>query len=131
MLKVFIRYTLTSKKTGYFRERGKKAKIINVLCSKCDNLIFIYQKDGIGELKRCYLNRIIEPEYQKNNVPPRTKVRGLTGTCFLDDRSADHILKDAVLKRQYRHNEITDVKQLKNLVCKCSQIIGSPFIYKD
>ncbi|MEK6792785.1 MAG: hypothetical protein AABX95_03125, partial [Nanoarchaeota archaeon] len=22
--------------------------------------------------------------YQKNNVPPRTKVRGLKGTCFLD-----------------------------------------------
>ena len=25
--------------------------------------------------------------YQKNNVPPRTKVRGLKGTCFLDARS--------------------------------------------
>ncbi len=26
--------------------------------------------------------------YQKNNVPPRTKVRGLNGTCFLDAQSA-------------------------------------------
>ena len=26
-------------------------------------------------------------KYQKNNVPPRTKVQGLTGTCFLDAQS--------------------------------------------
>jgi len=79
------------KKDKYFRERGKEAKIIDVSCSKCNNLIFIYQKDGPGWLKRCYINRIIEPKY----------------------------------------DSITDIKQLKNLVCKCNQIIGSPIIHKD
>jgi len=50
------------KKDKYFRERGGTAKIINVSCASCGKLIFVYQKDGPGWLKRCYLNRIIEPK---------------------------------------------------------------------
>ncbi len=50
------------KKDKYFRERGGTAKIIKVRCSRCNSLIFIYQKDGPGWLKRCYFNRIIFPD---------------------------------------------------------------------
>ncbi len=55
------------KKDKYLRERGGTAKIINVSCISCGKLIFVYQKDGPrGWLKRCYLNRIIEPrEYSQ------------------------------------------------------------------
>ena len=51
------------KKDKYFRKRGGTTKIIKVSCMKCGKFIFIYQKDGPGWLKRCYLNRIIEPKY--------------------------------------------------------------------
>jgi hypothetical protein len=62
------------KKDKYFRERGGKAKIINVSCTSCGKLIFVYQKDGPGWLKRCYLNRIIEPqEYAKMQKDKRIK----------------------------------------------------------
>jgi hypothetical protein len=50
------------KKDKYLRERGGTAKIINVSCSSCGKLIFTYQKDGPGWLKRCYLNRIVSPD---------------------------------------------------------------------
>lgn len=50
------------KKDKYFRERGGTAKIINVSCMQCGRILFTYQKDGPGWLKRCYLNRIIHPE---------------------------------------------------------------------
>ena len=50
------------KKDKYFRKRGGSAKIVNVSCSNCNKLIFIYQKDGPGWLKRSYLNRIIYPK---------------------------------------------------------------------
>jgi len=53
------------KKDKYFNKRGGTAKIINVNCSKCGRRILIYQKDGIGWLKRCYLNRILLPENLK------------------------------------------------------------------
>lgn len=60
------------KKDKYFRERGGTAKIINVSCASCGKVILVYQKDGIGWLKRCYLNRILEPnEYsqiKRNNL---------------------------------------------------------------
>ncbi len=55
------------KKDKYFKERGGKARIINVSCIKCGRLLFVYQKDGPhGWLKKCYLNRILKPEkYEK------------------------------------------------------------------
>jgi len=79
------------KKDKYFRKRGGTAKIIKVSCAKCNNLILIYQKDGPGWLKRCYLNRIIEPKY----------------------------------------NSKINMEQLKNLTCKCGEIIGLPMKHKD
>ena len=84
------------KKDKYFRERGGTAKIINVLCSKCGKLLLVYQKDGPGWLKRCYLNRIIWPE------------------------------EYLILQKSVKTPE-----DLKNLVCGCGEIIGSPMKHKD
>lgn len=53
-------------KDKYLRERGGTAKIINVSCTNCGNSLFVYQKDGPGWLKRCYLNRIISPAEYSN-----------------------------------------------------------------
>jgi hypothetical protein len=44
------------KKDKYLREKGGTAKIINIKRASCGKLIFVYQKDGPGWLKRCYLN---------------------------------------------------------------------------
>lgn len=52
----------TIKKDKFLEQRGGTTKIIELLCIKCKQLIFIYQKDGPGWLKRCYLNRILFPE---------------------------------------------------------------------
>jgi len=50
------------KKDRFMKARGGKAKIIDVLCAKCNSQVLVYQKDGPGFLHRCYLNRILEPE---------------------------------------------------------------------
>ena len=90
-----------------FRERGGTAKIINVSCAVCGGLIFVYQKDGHGWLKRCYLNRIIEPkEYtqmQKDKTIKEQKDFGnLICTCgnilgspmkHKDGRLAFHLIR--------------------------------------
>ena len=86
------------KKDKYLRERGGKAKIINVSCMKCGSLIFVYQKDGPGWLKRCYLNRIISPK----------KYAGLQ-----------------------KNPDIKQPSDLKNLKCKCGEVIGSSIKHKD
>lgn len=65
------------KKDSFLNARGGKAKLIELFCMNCKNSLLKYQKDGSGQLHRCYLNRIIEPtEYQtyKNkplkDIPP-------------------------------------------------------------
>lgn len=50
------------KRDRHLKKRGGKFKIVNVSCSKCGKRMFVYQKDGPGWLKRCYINRILEPE---------------------------------------------------------------------
>lgn len=54
------------KNDRYRKVRGGKAKILNIICSKCGNWVLKYQKDVDGSLHRCYLNRIIEPEFYSN-----------------------------------------------------------------
>mgnify|MGYP001612312231 CR=1 FL=1 len=86
------------KKDKYLRERGGTAKVSNIACAKCDAVLFVYQKDGPGWLKRCYLNRIIAPEAFAN------------------------------LQYQFDAN---NMKKMKNLICTCSALIGTPTLYRD
>lgn len=50
------------KKDKYLRARGGRSKMISISCAKCGKKLIDYQKDGIGYLHRCYLNRIVSPE---------------------------------------------------------------------
>jgi hypothetical protein len=44
-----------------YRLKKYGGTIVNytVLCSNCKSMLFAYQKDGAGPLKRCYIDRII------------------------------------------------------------------------
>ena len=50
------------KRDKYLRVRGGKARMLNISCSQCGTFLLRYQKDGPGNLLRCYLNRIFIPE---------------------------------------------------------------------
>ena len=45
------------KKDKYLRVRGGTARMLDIHCAKCGAWILKYQKDGVGQLLRCYLNR--------------------------------------------------------------------------
>lgn len=49
------------KKDKYLRARGGTARMLDIHCAKCGAWILKYQKDGIGQLLRCYLNRVFAP----------------------------------------------------------------------
>lgn len=49
------------KKDKFLKVRGGNATFIDIVCVKCNETVLHYQKDGIGWLKRCYLNRIFGP----------------------------------------------------------------------
>lgn len=95
------------KKDKYLRQRGGTAKVIDVNCMACGALLFVYQKDGPGWLKRCYLNRILSPEkyssLQKNkNIKSVDDMSNLVCVCgqvigspmkHKDGRLAFHLIR--------------------------------------
>ena len=98
------------KKDKHFRERGGTAKIIKVACAACNANLFTYQKDGPGWLKRCYLNRIVEPKAlaSERNFKNLVCVCGaIIGTSIRhkDKRLAFHLIRGA-FKRKATTNKI-------------------------
>ena len=53
------------KRDRYRHDRGGKVRLLDVSCNSCGSKVLVYQKDGEGQLRRCYLNRIFDPpEYE-------------------------------------------------------------------
>lgn len=50
------------KQDCFRKARGGKAFVVSIYCAACGTHVIDYQKDGDGQLKRCYLNRILAPE---------------------------------------------------------------------
>lgn len=49
------------KKDKYSNARGGNSIFFEIFCSKFNKYILTYQKDGIGNLHRLYLDRIFDP----------------------------------------------------------------------
>lgn len=54
------------KKDKYRKARGDYSRFLDITCHHCDTQVLIYQKDGPGDLKRMYLDRIVGPENLTN-----------------------------------------------------------------
>ena len=52
---------IKKKNDRYRKARGGKATMLDILCVGCGAEVLLYQKDGDGNLHRCYLNRIFGP----------------------------------------------------------------------
>lgn len=52
----------TLKKDRYVNARGGNSHFLDLYCSKCNQHLVLYQKDGHGRLLRLYLDRIFEPQ---------------------------------------------------------------------
>ena len=58
---------LNLKSDKYRKSRGGYSRFLDIYCDHCGKKVFIYQKDGLGELKRLYLDRIISDKPIKSN----------------------------------------------------------------
>ncbi|MBP9822238.1 MAG: hypothetical protein KBC81_02230 [Candidatus Pacebacteria bacterium] len=47
------------KKDRFQKSRGGPSRELLLSCAKCGNVLFAYQKDGTGSLKRLYRDRIM------------------------------------------------------------------------
>lgn len=49
------------KNDKYKKARGGPSRALEISCATCGKHLLTYQKDGIGSLKRLYVDRIIDP----------------------------------------------------------------------
>lgn len=56
------------KQDTYRRERGGWARMLEIRCRDCNNVITHYQKDGPGILKRLYVDRMSYPQKITNRL---------------------------------------------------------------
>jgi len=103
--------TFTIKKDKYKSSRGAYSRILNVFCRKCEKLVLVYQKDGPGNLRRLYLDRILDPKYLLNiqdkeiediSALKCSKCGEVLGTAYIypkEKRPAYRLFQDSVVKR--------------------------------
>lgn len=108
------------KRDRYLRVRGGKARIIDIFCAACNTLVLTYQKDGPGQLLRCYLNRIFappelerlqhnpaitEPAHMSNLACPNCKALIGTPMRHFDGRLAFRLRKGAYYSKKSQGSE--------------------------
>lgn len=50
------------KKDRYRKTRGGNSELLKISCAACNDPVCLYQKDGPGDLLRCYMDRILRPQ---------------------------------------------------------------------
>jgi hypothetical protein len=110
------------RKDRFLKMKGGTSKILMINCDRCGSYILTYQKDGIGGLKRCYLDRILDPSslVGLHNNPRITSAKSVQQLTCLNCRGvigvpmrhhsgrlAFHLLPGTFRKRAWR-NETTE-----------------------
>ena|SRR3989338_9110341 len=91
------------KNDRYKKTRGGYSRLLQISCQKCNSLICLYQKDGPGNLRRMYLDRISNPKVPvtapKNLTCPRGHILGVKIIYKKEKRPAFRLFVDSVIKK--------------------------------
>lgn len=90
------------KNDKYRKIRGGYSRLLNISCEKCGNNICLYQKDGPGNLRRIYLDRIISPKVsisRKDLSCERGHLLGVKIIYEKENRPAFRMFVDSVKKK--------------------------------
>ncbi len=105
------------KRDKYKRARGTYSRLVNLYCRACGNFLAVYQKDGPGNLRRLYMDRIFYPaklanlQYKSLNDIPMlkcSKCKEDIATPYIyekENRKAFKVYQDMVVKRTRRLKE--------------------------
>lgn len=105
------------KRDKYKQARGGYSRMIDIYCRKCENLVAVYQKDGPGNLRRLYMDRIFSPndlvdlqkqELKEIPVLKCSRCGEILGMPFIyqkEKRKAFRLYVDAVSKKLRKNYE--------------------------
>lgn len=92
----------TFKNDKYKKTRGGYSRLLKISCQKCNKHICDYQKDGPGNLRRMYIDRISKnkvPILGKNFNCPEGHLLGIKIIYEKEDRPAFRLFVDSVIKK--------------------------------
>lgn len=96
----------TFKKDKYRDTRGGYSRFLNLFCESCGSHVALYQKDGPGELKRMYVDRILAPEVPRNKKELACescgKILGTFYTFEKEKRPAIRLYQGSIIKKVSR-----------------------------
>ncbi len=90
------------KNDKYRKSRGGHSHFLDIRCRKCDKHICAYQKDGPGNLRRMYVDRINKPTasiLKKELICPNGHVLAVKMLYAKEKRPAFRLFVDAVIKK--------------------------------
>ncbi|MFZ2226810.1 MAG: hypothetical protein WA064_01730 [Candidatus Moraniibacteriota bacterium] len=89
----------------YKKSRGGYSRILHISCQKCGAPICHYQKDGPGNLRRMYVDRILEPKISLTKKDFSCSNGHLIGVRIVyrkENRPAFRLFVDSVIKKIVR-----------------------------
>src|SRR3989339_2213272 len=103
------------KKDKFKSARGGHSRMLDVCCRKCENTVVIYQKDGPGNLRRLYMDRIFAPEKMVG-----LEIKDLDDISFLRCQTCDEILGTPYVyikekRKAFRLYQDAVIKKLRKL----------------
>ena len=90
------------KNDKYKKARGGYSRLLEISCQKCSSLVCKYQKDGPGNLRRMYIDRIIDPKVlinRKDLICSKGHLLGVKIIYEKEKRPAFRLFVDAVIKK--------------------------------
>lgn len=86
--------TARVRRDRFYKARGGTAAIWDLSCASCGEFLLRYQKDGVGQLLRLYVDRIT------GNVPPEQAVASLTEMSALTCSACGALIGTPVVYRK-------------------------------
>ena len=90
------------KNDKYKKARGGYSRLLQISCQKCGSLICTYQKDGAGNLRRMYADRISNPAIslaRKDLTCQKGHLLGIKMIYKKENRPAFRLFVDSVIKK--------------------------------
>lgn len=90
------------KNDKYRRDRGGYSRLLQIVCRECGSLVCFYQKDGSGNLRRMYADRISDPKVsisRKDLTCPKGHLLGVKIIYEKEKRPAFRLFADSVTKK--------------------------------
>jgi hypothetical protein len=90
------------KNDKYKKVRGGYSRLLKISCQKCGEYICQYQKDGPGNLRRMYIDRISDPKVSISKKDLSCSKGHLLGVKIIYDkekRTAFRLFVDSVAKK--------------------------------